>query len=228
MPRHSNSAPVLADLAVRIKAEHEAANEALQRGLRHALKAGDLLIEARDLVPHGMWLPWLKDNCAFSERTAQLYMRLARHRPMVEMKSASLADLTLEGAAKLLAEPSSRLPSAEAKAAMLTPPEGHMLVGTYAHKAGKDIAYITPSTDKLYFFVTSMYVQLWDGHAFVTGLKKPIRCDYLEMALKMEGFPPALELGIVADWQAVPYEGPLDRNLWLEDLQLESALDAVV
>ena len=68
----------LADLAARIRAEHEATAISLRRGLSHAIAAGELLIEAKTLLKHGQWLPWLRDHCVMSERTAQLYMRCAR------------------------------------------------------------------------------------------------------------------------------------------------------
>jgi hypothetical protein len=80
---HSNS---LADLAARIKVEHTAIADALKDSLRHALVAGELLIEAKAQVPHGQWLPWLKDHCHISERTAQLYMRVAKNRADIETK----------------------------------------------------------------------------------------------------------------------------------------------
>jgi hypothetical protein len=99
----------LADLAARIRAEHEACIAGLRRSVEHAITVGKLLVEAKLLLKHGQWLPWLSEHCAMSERTAQLYMRTARHREAIEqeageIKSAGLADLTLEGAAKLLAK----------------------------------------------------------------------------------------------------------------------------
>ena len=48
-------------------------------------------------------LPWLKDNCAILERTAQLYMRLAKNRTAIEEQIRNgVADLTLNEAAALL------------------------------------------------------------------------------------------------------------------------------
>ena len=95
----------LADRAARIRAEHEAVGYAMKRSLGHALAAGKLLIEAKAQVPHGRWLPWLREHCQVPERSAQRYMLLARHAPELEAKSANLADLTMDGAAKLLAPP---------------------------------------------------------------------------------------------------------------------------
>ena len=98
----------LADLGARIRAEHEATAAALQRGVMHAMSAGDLLIEAKAQLKaqlgHGKWLPWLAKNCVISERTAQLYIKLAKNRATIEKEMAnprSVADLTLNEAAAL-------------------------------------------------------------------------------------------------------------------------------
>ena len=52
----------LADLAIQINSEHRQAEEALNTSLQHALRAGQLLLEAKGLCSHGTWLPWLKEN----------------------------------------------------------------------------------------------------------------------------------------------------------------------
>ena len=96
----------LTDLAARIQQEHDAVADALKRGVEHAMRAGDLLIEAKaQLNKHGQWLPWLREHCLISERTASLYMRLARHRSELQAKSATVADLTLNDAIALLRPP---------------------------------------------------------------------------------------------------------------------------
>ncbi len=65
-------------LAAKICTEHDAVQEAAETATRHAIRCGKLLAEAKDGLVHGQWLPWLRDHCALSERTAQAYMRLAR------------------------------------------------------------------------------------------------------------------------------------------------------
>jgi hypothetical protein len=93
----------LPDLASRIRAEHEAVSAALSESVRHAIAAGELLIEAKEKLQHGQWLPWLKDRCTISERTAQLYMRVARNRAEIEAQMRNgVADLSLNEAAALL------------------------------------------------------------------------------------------------------------------------------
>jgi hypothetical protein len=92
----------LPTLEAEIKAAHEACAAAAQTSIEHAIKCGEMLIEAKGLLKHGQWLPWLHDNCGLSERSAQRYMRLAR-------KSATVADLGIAAADRLLAS-SGRLP----------------------------------------------------------------------------------------------------------------------
>jgi Protein of unknown function (DUF3102) len=96
----SNSLP---DLAARIRIEHRAASDKLSEALAHAMAAGDLLIEAKALVPHGGWLPWLAANVEISDRTAQVYMRAAKNRAEIEANAQSAADLSLGEAMALLA-----------------------------------------------------------------------------------------------------------------------------
>lgn len=95
----SNRLPVL---AASINAEHDECLAAMRQSLSHALAAGDMLVEAKSLVAHGEWLPWLADNCAIPKRTAQLYMRLAKHRELIEEKSADVALLTIQAAVELI------------------------------------------------------------------------------------------------------------------------------
>jgi hypothetical protein len=90
------------ELADRINAEHEEVKKAFRHGAEHAIEAGRLLVQAKATVRHGQWMEWVAENCLFSERTAQLYMRLAQEWPLVESKTQRIADLTLSDAIKLL------------------------------------------------------------------------------------------------------------------------------
>jgi hypothetical protein len=65
------------ELAPLINAEHDACVRSLQQAADHAFKAGDLLIKAKGLVPHGQWLDWLAEHTDIAERTAQVYMQMA-------------------------------------------------------------------------------------------------------------------------------------------------------
>jgi len=93
----------LVDLAERIKVEHAAYVAAVKKSAEHAMAAGDALIEAKAQLKHGAWLPWLKGHCEISERTAQVYMRLARNRSEIETNPQRAADLSLRAAEAWLA-----------------------------------------------------------------------------------------------------------------------------
>ena len=95
----------LITLASEINSEHENCNIAILDGLQHAIKAGELLLQAKELVNHGEWLPWLKSNVTFSERTAQNYMRVFQRKNEILEKSATVADLSYKAAINLLADP---------------------------------------------------------------------------------------------------------------------------
>lgn len=81
---------------LRLHAEIEAE---VRTTLPKAIRLGQLLVEQKAELGHGEWLPWVKANCPFSDRSAQDYMKYYRRRR--ELKTATVADLP--GARKLLA-----------------------------------------------------------------------------------------------------------------------------
>jgi hypothetical protein len=85
--------PALSDLPARINEAHVRAIEHAGQALGHAIACGKMLLEAKAKVPHGQWLPWLRDNITFGERSAQGYMRIANHIP-IEKRNA-VADLPI-------------------------------------------------------------------------------------------------------------------------------------
>jgi hypothetical protein len=100
----SNRLPVI---AADINEHLAQAEQATKAGLEHAIEAGLLLLEARELVAHGDWLPWLRANCPYiGPRQAQTYMRLARYRHRLEaLKNESAAYLTIAAAEALVGRP---------------------------------------------------------------------------------------------------------------------------
>jgi tRNA(Ile)-lysidine synthase TilS/MesJ len=102
----------LEDLANRIKAAHAGVLEASKNVVQKAIQAGMALREAKAKLVHGEWLPWLKDNCNVSERHANNYMKLAANKPKLDeklqLKSATIADLTLTQALRLIEDKSGR------------------------------------------------------------------------------------------------------------------------
>jgi len=94
-----NKIAKLKDISTEINVAHNKVVEACRSSVRHAIKAGELLIKAKTVVNHGEWVNWLKDNLIVSERTAQAYMRLAREYPKLEeSKAQHVADLPLRDA----------------------------------------------------------------------------------------------------------------------------------
>ena len=75
--------------------------DAQRKGGEAVLTIGRCLIEAKDMLPHGEWLPWLAEKVGYSEKTAQNFMRLARE----FSNPQAIADLGATKALKLLALP---------------------------------------------------------------------------------------------------------------------------
>lgn len=94
----------LAEIANTVNAEHNELESMLKSSMARAVNIGRLLTEAKQLAGHGNWGAWLKNNCQFSERTAQNYMRVFASYPELS-KSATVADLTYKQALGLLTEP---------------------------------------------------------------------------------------------------------------------------
>jgi hypothetical protein len=84
------------------RADEESARLA-KESTRLAKETGDVLRELKQIVGHGGWLRWLKDNedkLGFSNRTARLYMQLAE---LPELDWQRVADLPLRQAMKAMA-----------------------------------------------------------------------------------------------------------------------------
>jgi hypothetical protein len=93
----------MADLIKRINEAHNEVRLSLKHTGECAIKAGLLLLEAKKLVCHGSFAEWIAANCTLSERTAQLYMQVARKFPNPQnFADFSLSDLMeMLGPAKL-------------------------------------------------------------------------------------------------------------------------------
>ncbi|MBB5755139.1 hypothetical protein [Prosthecomicrobium pneumaticum] len=78
----------LADLAEQVKLANEQFLLARRTTAESALRAGGLLIDAKDRCAHGEWLPFLK-RAGINERTARNFMTLARS----GIKPDTVADL---------------------------------------------------------------------------------------------------------------------------------------
>jgi len=100
VPVNLGDAPTLteADLVAAIK-------DSLSISTGTAVRAGVFLLEAKKRHgKHGEWLPWLLNNSATTERTAQRYMRLAS--PSKKSDTVSyLRDESVRAASRLVDRP---------------------------------------------------------------------------------------------------------------------------
>lgn len=98
----------LAVLAEDIRALDAKVRRSAEQLAVDAIEAGNRLIEAKEMVPHGSWESWLASNTGVSARSAQRYMRLARS----GLKSDTVSLLGLRAALDGIAR-HSRKPDAE-------------------------------------------------------------------------------------------------------------------
>lgn len=75
--------------------------DAKRAGGEAVLTIGRCLIEAKGMLPHGEWLPWLTERIEYSERIAQQFMQIARN----YSNPNTLSDLGKSKALMLLALP---------------------------------------------------------------------------------------------------------------------------
>ena len=78
------------------------------------IEIGRRLVEAKEMLPHGEWLPWLKRETEFSERSAQDYMRVFKDYSASQLgmfgpetNTQTFADLPISKALALLSVPES-------------------------------------------------------------------------------------------------------------------------
>jgi Protein of unknown function (DUF3102)/ParB-like nuclease domain len=103
----------LAVLAEEIRSLHAKVKLGAQQLATDAIEAGQRLVEVKEQSPHGQWLPWLRANCGFSDRTARRYMQLAES----NLKLATVAILGIRGASEAIAKRSAPRPAADAEPA---------------------------------------------------------------------------------------------------------------
>jgi lipopolysaccharide biosynthesis regulator YciM len=101
----------LKQLAAEINRTYQQIIDGEKKSIEYATEIGEMLIAAKKQHgEHGRWLDWLKAECPnIAETTATLYMRIAKNgdalAAVAEANGQRVADLTIRGAAKLLAKP---------------------------------------------------------------------------------------------------------------------------
>jgi len=99
----SVNAQGLDDLELHVRRSHEAIGRVSRGLLALAMQAGDGLLEIRQrkLVRHGQWSDLCRRTCS-SVRTAQVYVKLAKARALLEANPQTSAHLSIEGALRFL------------------------------------------------------------------------------------------------------------------------------
>jgi hypothetical protein len=91
-----------------INREHELAQQASKTAVEHGSRAGALLLQVKESLPHGEFGAWLVENVTVSERQAQRYMRHAKGLPVLRTISksdtVSVLNNDAESIAKIVAE----------------------------------------------------------------------------------------------------------------------------
>jgi hypothetical protein len=170
-----------------------AAKSSLEKGIR----VGEKLIAVRDSLKHGEWLPWLKINAPFSDRTARNYIRLYENREQLKLETVS----DLSGAYRLLSPPietAERIPQSESPPLVdildeITPrgflPESGGLKGVRRNGDGtEDEVYLVQDSrePKFYYIVTAIADKV-NGGWNMTATGKPVRDGCIVIALGLEG-----------------------------------------
>lgn len=114
----------LDQLAVEIKHEHEAVEASIRDSLMHAKVAGEKLIEVKDRLQRGEWMPWVEAHCGCSHSTALLYVNVARRWDEL-VNSQPVENLTLHKAAEALAEMRREVRAAEKALYVASRPSKH-------------------------------------------------------------------------------------------------------
>jgi hypothetical protein len=95
------------EIAAEINRWHQECERRAVSSVEAGIQSGIYLIRAKAVYgEHGNWLKWLEDFTILSQRTSQLYMRLANNQNILHdrtvAKYATIADLTLNGADRII------------------------------------------------------------------------------------------------------------------------------
>ena len=89
-------------LADKVRTAADRIRDRIKKTVEDIIEVGNDLLAVKEALPHGQFLPWLKAEFGWSERSAQNFMNVAE-----QFKSAKIADLPIQpSAAYFLAAPS--------------------------------------------------------------------------------------------------------------------------
>jgi hypothetical protein len=104
-------------LATRINREHEQVEAAHEQALGHCRRCGELLIQAKKLLTHGQWLPWIRANLKIKKSRVEQYMQLA------EAKAQRAGNLTWQDWQRISGHKPGHVTMYEGEQEWFTPPK---------------------------------------------------------------------------------------------------------
>lgn len=178
----------VADYAKDIAEAHEAATTAMRSAVLHAERAGNLLKQAKAVLPHGEFGAFCA-KLPFGETTARGYMRLASHVAGLDATNRQrVAEMPLRAALLEIAQPRRWMPVA----------------GHWHMYADDDAAWhVVPSLGYSgLFHISKLWSESGDD-SFWTGTRFPIPATMVDQHLRGFGF----RNPIAAAWQRFPRPG---------------------
>lgn len=192
--------------AIKINEQHNLANACAQKAVAHAQEAGKLLLEAKEKLGHGEWLPWLQTNCQFSARAAQGYMRLAKEIPKLdELNTQRVAHMPLRQALAALSQhddgPDQRMIAARQNGQRFS--NSHQYFTNFRNK----LVAVSPSAQHPdHFFVEVVDTEVWIAEGFF----RPLHKMAISIALDALGVPEDIL------FSKHPSEG-LENTIWMKN-----------
>lgn len=147
----------------------------LSKGIEHAVRAGQLLAEAKSAIPHGHWLSWLDENFSMSKRTAQNLMRLAARLPNAQ----ETALLTATAAIALITEAK---PKPETTPSCLFPASPTLALAQLSRNVR---LMVQESAEHHGYYFVGCVADDADGTSFVDVTGKPVRQDSIEQTVAL-------------------------------------------
>ncbi|MGO9446314.1 MAG: hypothetical protein ACLPXB_16290, partial [Thiobacillaceae bacterium] len=173
---HKSSPPAaenqssLADMAAEINREHVLAVSHAERAIDHAKKVGKLLIEVKDSLPHGEYLPFVKRNLAVSVRQAQRYVDAAMGKGV---SFPQLAHLKCDIMSYLPPPPKATPYIIRGPACAFAQMGGGCLLAqeSATHPGFYDVAFLGPADP--------------DGLSYVDVTERPVLADGVEQSMRL-------------------------------------------
>ncbi len=214
----TTTSSALTATATAIHGEHEAAQRCASEAVAHAIRCGELLIEAKAALPHGDFGAWLAANVAFSGRTARGYMRLAG---MDEAKRQRVADMSLREAIASIAERPKRKATGYRIHFDQRPPTYALpleLGGSFSANTedGRLISVNESAQHPGFWFVGAFD----SGRGLIEGWTRPVHVDAVCVCLDV------LRVSQDAYWFRDAKAGPIEAPLWSFKDQPETAYEA--